>query len=63
MKRLLVLPLAGLLALLPIGGCANKEEASIGMAVEFNAHESRKPNPDRHHHCLSDSISCDVPYL
>jgi len=40
MKRLLVLPLAGLLALLPIGGCANKEEASIGMAVEFNAHSA-----------------------
>jgi len=38
MKRLLVLLLAGLLALLPAGGCAPKEEAPIGMAVEFTDH-------------------------
>ncbi len=36
-KRLLVL-LAGLLILLPAGGCAQKGAASIGMAVEFMDH-------------------------
>jgi len=30
--------LAGLLLLIPFGGCAEKEEASIGMAVEFMDH-------------------------
>jgi len=38
MKKLLLLLLAGLLVLTPIGGCAETEEASIGMAVEFNDH-------------------------
>jgi len=38
MKRPLVLILAGLLALIPIGGCAEAEEASVGMAVEFMDH-------------------------
>jgi len=38
MKKLLVLILAGLVVLLPIGGCAETEETSIGMAVEFNTH-------------------------
>ncbi len=28
-----------------------------------SADESRKPHPHRHHHCLSDSISRDVPCL
>ena len=38
MKNLLVLLLVGLLVLIPIGGCAPKEEAPIGMAVEFMDH-------------------------
>ena len=38
MKKLLVLLLAGLLALIPAGGCAPKEEASIHVAVEFVDH-------------------------
>ena len=38
MKRLLVLLLAGLLISIPLGGCAEKEEAPIGMAVEFMNH-------------------------
>jgi len=37
-KRLLVLLLVGLLILIPAGGCAPKEEAPIGMAVEFMNH-------------------------
>jgi len=38
MKKLVVLLLAGLLIFTPLGGCAEKEEASIGMAVEFMDH-------------------------
>jgi NitT/TauT family transport system substrate-binding protein len=38
MKKLLVLLLAGMLALIPIGGCAEKEKTSVGMAVEFTDH-------------------------
>ncbi len=38
MKKLLVLLLAGLLTLIPASGCAPKEEASIGIAVEFMDH-------------------------
>jgi NitT/TauT family transport system substrate-binding protein len=38
MKKLLVLLLAGMLAITPIGGCAQKEETPIGMAVEFTDH-------------------------
>jgi len=38
MKKLLVLFLTGLLILIPISGCAPKEEKSIGMAVEFMDH-------------------------
>jgi len=38
MKRLLVLLLVGLLILIPLGGCAPREEAPIGMAVEFMDH-------------------------
>jgi len=30
--------LAGLLVFIPLGGCSEKEEAPIGVAVEFNAH-------------------------
>ena len=37
-KRLLVLLLAGLLILIALGGCTPKEEAPIGMAVEFMDH-------------------------
>jgi len=37
-KRRLLLLLAGLLILLPVGGCAAKEAAPIGMAVEFMDH-------------------------
>jgi len=40
MKKLLVLLLAGILVLISIGGCAEKEKAPIGMAVEFNAHSA-----------------------
>ena len=40
MKKLLVLLLAGLLILIPASGCAPKEEAPIGMAVEFMDHAS-----------------------
>jgi NitT/TauT family transport system substrate-binding protein len=40
MKKLLVLLLAGIVAIIPIGGCAQKEKTSIGMAVEFNAHSA-----------------------
>jgi NitT/TauT family transport system substrate-binding protein len=40
MKKLLVLFLIGLMAIIPIGGCAQKEQAPIGMAVEFNAHSA-----------------------
>jgi len=38
MKRLFVLLLIGLVAVIPIGGCAPKEETPIGMAVEFMDH-------------------------
>jgi len=38
MKKLLLLLLAGLLGLIPFGGCAPKEEASVHMAVEFVDH-------------------------
>jgi NitT/TauT family transport system substrate-binding protein len=38
MKKILVSILAGLLVLIPIGGCAEMEGASIGMAVEFMDH-------------------------
>jgi NitT/TauT family transport system substrate-binding protein len=38
MKRLLVLLLAGLLALLSAGGYTNREATAIGMAVEFTDH-------------------------
>jgi len=38
MKRTLMLFLAGLLILIPLGGCAPKEEASVHMAVEFVDH-------------------------
>ena len=38
MKKLLVLLLVGLLILIPVGGCAQKEEASVHMAVEFVDH-------------------------
>jgi NitT/TauT family transport system substrate-binding protein len=38
MKKLLVLLLIGLLVVIPIGGCAPKEEASVHMAVEFVDH-------------------------
>ena len=38
MKKLGVLLLAGLLGLIPFGGCTPKEEAPIGMAVEFMDH-------------------------
>jgi NitT/TauT family transport system substrate-binding protein len=40
MKKLLVLFLIGLVAIIPIGGCAQKEKTPIGMAVEFNAHSA-----------------------
>jgi NitT/TauT family transport system substrate-binding protein len=38
MKRLLVLLLIVLVAIIPIGGCNTQEEATIGMAVEFMDH-------------------------
>ena len=38
MKKLLGLLLAGILVFIPIGGCAETEEAPIGMAVEFMDH-------------------------
>lgn len=38
MQKLLLLLLAGLLFLVPIGGCGEQEEAPIGMAVEFMDH-------------------------
>jgi len=38
MKKLLVLLLAGLLILIPIGGCTPKEAVPIGVAVEFMDH-------------------------
>ena len=38
MKKKLTLLLLGLLILLPAGGCAEKEAAPIGMAVEFMDH-------------------------
>jgi NitT/TauT family transport system substrate-binding protein len=38
MKRLLVLPVVGVLILISIVGCAPKEETPIGMAVEFMDH-------------------------
>jgi len=38
MKKLLLLLLAGLLGLIPLGGCAPKEETSVHMAVEFVDH-------------------------
>ncbi|MCX6009959.1 MAG: ABC transporter substrate-binding protein, partial [Chloroflexi bacterium] len=42
MKKLSLLLLAGLLAVIPSGGCIQEpqEEAPIGMAVEFNAHSA-----------------------
>jgi len=38
MKKLFILFLAGLLILIPFGGCGEREEAPIGMAVEFTDH-------------------------
>ncbi|MCD6567861.1 MAG: ABC transporter substrate-binding protein [Dehalococcoidia bacterium] len=38
MKRILLLFLAGLLVVIPLGGCAPREEASVHMAVEFVDH-------------------------
>jgi NitT/TauT family transport system substrate-binding protein len=38
MRKLILLLLAGLLFLVPIGGCGEQEEAPIGMAVEFMDH-------------------------
>ncbi len=38
MKRLLIALLAGILALIPVGGCPAPDEESIGMAVEFMDH-------------------------
>ncbi len=38
MKKILILLLAGLLILIPLAGCTPKEEAPIGMAVEFMDH-------------------------
>jgi NitT/TauT family transport system substrate-binding protein len=38
MKKILMLLLVGLLVLIPSGGCAPKEEASVHMAVEFVDH-------------------------
>jgi len=38
MKKLLGLLLAGILVFIPVGGCAETEEAPIGMAVEFMDH-------------------------
>jgi NitT/TauT family transport system substrate-binding protein len=38
MKKLLMLFLVGLLVVIPLGGCVPKEEASVGMAVEFMDH-------------------------
>jgi NitT/TauT family transport system substrate-binding protein len=38
MRKLVLALLAGLLLLLPVGGCAQQEEAPIGMAVEFMDH-------------------------
>jgi len=38
MKRLFVLLLIGLLVVIPIGGCAPKEEVAIHLAVEFVDH-------------------------
>jgi len=38
MKKLLVLFLIVLVAIIPIGGCTTQEEAAIGMAVEFMDH-------------------------
>ena len=38
MKKSSLLLLVGILVLIPFGGCAPKEEAPIGMAVEFNTH-------------------------
>jgi NitT/TauT family transport system substrate-binding protein len=42
MRKLLLLLLAGLLGVIPFGGCTQErqEEAPIGMAVEFNAHSA-----------------------
>ncbi len=42
MKKLSLLLLAGLLVVIPIGGCIQeyREEVPIGMAVEFNAHST-----------------------
>lgn len=37
-KLPVLLTVVGLLLFIPIGGCAEKEEAPIGMAVEFNDH-------------------------
>jgi NitT/TauT family transport system substrate-binding protein len=38
MKKRLLLLLVGLLVLLPVDGCTDKEASSIGMAVEFTDH-------------------------
>ena len=38
MKRILMLLLVGLLAVISLGGCAPEEKSSIGMAVEFMDH-------------------------
>ena len=38
MKKLCAFLLAGFIILLPLGGCGEKEEAPIGMAVEFTNH-------------------------
>ena len=38
MRKLVLILLAGLLFLAPVGGCGADEEAPIGMAVEFMDH-------------------------
>ncbi len=38
MRKLVLILLAGLLLLVPVGGCDNQEETPIGMAVEFMDH-------------------------
>jgi len=43
MKKLLMLFLAWLLLIIPLSGCTPKEEAPIGMAVEFMDHAAFLP--------------------
>ncbi len=38
MKKIVVLVLIGIMLMITVGGCAEKEEAPIGMAVEFMDH-------------------------